>query len=118
MVWKNQRCTRFGWCHANTEDRWPLPNVWLGVSAEDQKTADERIPLLLQTPAAVRFVSYEPALGPVDFSPWLRPAGFEHQWLDWIIVGGESQAQARGRSMWTGRVRWFSSAKRRAWRAL
>jgi len=44
-----------------------FPNVWLGVSAEDQKTADERIPILLKTPAAVRFVSYEPALGPVDF---------------------------------------------------
>ena len=50
---------------------WPLPNVWLGVSVEDQKTADERIPLLLQTPAAIRFVSYEPALGPVDFTRWL-----------------------------------------------
>jgi protein gp37 len=50
---------------------WPLPNVWLGVSCEDQRTADERIPLLLETPAAVRFVSYEPALGPVDFLPWL-----------------------------------------------
>lgn len=49
------------WLH-----RRPLPNVWLGVSVEDQDTADERIPLLLQTPAAVRFVSYEPALGPVD----------------------------------------------------
>ena len=42
-------------------------NIWLGVSVEDQATADERIPLLLQTAAAVRFVSYEPALGPVDF---------------------------------------------------
>lgn len=51
---------------------WPLPNVWLGVSVEDQATADERIPLLLQCPAAVRWVSYEPALGPVDFRPWLR----------------------------------------------
>ena len=48
-------------------NNWPLPNVWLGVSIEDQKTADERIPILLQTPAAIRFVSYEPALGPVDF---------------------------------------------------
>lgn len=47
---------------------WPLPNVWLGVSAEDQQRADERIPLLLQTPAAVRFVSYEPAIGGVDFT--------------------------------------------------
>ena len=48
--------------------RLPLPNVHLGVSAENQQYADERIPDLLQTPAAVRFVSYEPALGPVDFS--------------------------------------------------
>ncbi len=45
--------------------RWPLPNVWLGVSAEDQRRADERIPDLLATPAAVRFVSAEPLLGPV-----------------------------------------------------
>lgn len=45
----------------------PLPNVWLGVSVEDQATADERIPELLSTPAALRFVSYEPALGPIDF---------------------------------------------------
>lgn len=49
---------------------WPLPNVWMGVSVEDQKTADERIPILLETPAATRFVSYEPALGPVEFSKW------------------------------------------------
>lgn len=46
--------------------RWPLPNVWLGVSAEDQARAEERIPLLLDTPAAVRFVSCEPLLGPLD----------------------------------------------------
>ena len=45
-----------------------LPNIWLGVSVEDQKTADERIPLLLQTPAAVRWVSYEPALGSVNLN--------------------------------------------------
>ncbi|MBI4921877.1 MAG: phage Gp37/Gp68 family protein [Devosia nanyangense] len=50
---------------------WPLPNVWLGVSAEDQKRADERIPLLLATPAAVRFVSLEPLLGPIDVIPYL-----------------------------------------------
>jgi len=47
-------------------DRRPLPNVWLGISAENQATADERIPLLLQTPAAVRFVSCEPLLGQID----------------------------------------------------
>lgn len=81
---------------------WPLPNVWLGVSVEDQATADERIPLLLQTPAAVRFVSYEPALGPVNFKLYLPLT--EHGrggpirgkgGLDWIICGGESGPGAR-----------------------
>lgn len=62
----------------------PFPNVWLGVSVENQATADERIPHLLRCPAAIHFVSYEPALGPVDFTPWLHA-------LDWVIVGGESQ---------------------------
>jgi protein gp37 len=51
--------------------KWPLPNVHLGVSVENQKTADERIPLLLQTPAAVRFISVEPLLGPLEVSGWL-----------------------------------------------
>jgi protein gp37 len=81
----------------------PLPNVWLGVSVEDQATADERIPLLLQTPAAVRFVSYEPALGPVDFTGWLyscdgdcnQPTHPIEPTLDWVIVGGESGPGAR-----------------------
>lgn len=47
---------------------WPLPNVWLGVSTEDQARADERIPNLLETPAAVRFISAEPLLGPIDLN--------------------------------------------------
>jgi protein gp37 len=94
-----------------------LPQIWLGVSVEDHATADERIPLLLQTPAAVRFVSYEPALGPVDFTRWLRrmvvgpadeltdrmvesgwshPGGCgDHPALNWVIVGGESGPRAR-----------------------
>ena len=55
----------------STPDAWPLPNVWLGVSVEDQQAADERIPLLLQTPASVRFVSAEPLLGSVDVRPYL-----------------------------------------------
>lgn len=50
---------------------WPLPNVWLGVSAEDQARADERIPHLLATPAAKRFISAEPLLGAIDLAPWL-----------------------------------------------
>lgn len=72
---------------------WPLPNVWLGVSAEDQPRADERIPDLLATPAAVRFASLEPLLGPVDLDApqenngWLSWVEFG---LDWVIVGGEN----------------------------
>ncbi|NLX97589.1 MAG: phage Gp37/Gp68 family protein [Rhodopirellula sp.] len=83
--------------------RLPLPNVQLGVSIEDQATADERIPLLLQTPAAVRFVSYEPALGPVDLSQWLDyvsihdEAGDEYIYkgVKGVIAGGESGPNAR-----------------------
>lgn len=89
--WRNQR-----W------GRPPLANVWLGISVEDQRTADERIPLLLQTPAAVRFVSYEPALGPVDFGPtWMDRDRYGANCIDggatidWIIVGGESGPGAR-----------------------
>lgn len=69
-----------------TADPWPLRNVWLVTSVENQATADERIPHLLRCPAAVRGVSYEPALGPVDFSRWLpqlHAAGHalpRHQW--------------------------------------
>jgi len=73
---------------------WPLPNVWLGVSVEDQKTANERLPLLVQTPAAVRWVSYEPALGPIDWKEALP----KQEWLcalNWIVAGGESGTNAR-----------------------
>lgn len=52
-----------------------LPNVWLGTSVEDQKTADERIPELLKIPAKVRFLSMEPLLGPVDLQHWVEPVG-------------------------------------------
>lgn len=84
---------------------WPLPNVWLGVSVENQEAADERIPVLLQTPSAVRWVSAEPLLGPVDLSRACamdrikHPDGIEcvgmTRHLDWVVVGGESGAQAR-----------------------
>lgn len=72
---------------------WPLPNVWLGVSVENQQAADKRIPLLLHTPAAVRFLSCEPLLGRVNVleSIPLASAGG----LDWVIIGGESGKGAR-----------------------
>lgn len=72
----------------------PLPNVWLGVSAEDQDTADFRIPALLATPAAVRFVSAEPLLGPISFRAEWWPRASPAR-LDWMIVGGESGPNAR-----------------------
>lgn len=96
---------------------WPLPNVWLGISAEDQRRADERIPDLLQTPAAVRFVSLEPLLGaidltaircpngctPPDYCNRCSPDGGEATGtfdalgggIGWVIAGGESGPRAR-----------------------
>ncbi len=90
---------------------WPLPNVWLGISAEDQQRADERIPLLLGVPATVKFVSAEPLLGPLDLREYLYSdrdkAGMDDNFflepleghtgskLSWVIVGGESGPGAR-----------------------
>jgi protein gp37 len=77
----------------------PIPNVWLGTSVENQDWAEIRIPKLLDTPAAVRFLSCEPLLGPVNIKPWLPtgdPGGAgtphfnESHGIDWVIVGGES----------------------------
>jgi protein gp37 len=104
--------------HSHAKDvvhlfKLPLPNVWLGVSVENQRMAEERIPLLLETPAAVRFLSCEPLLGPLALAPCLGeskhktalrgyyqgPGGsFEAPpvdvkpppFIDWVIVGGES----------------------------
>lgn len=94
----------------------PLENVWLGASVEDQRRADERIPVLLNTPAAIRWISAEPLLGPVDLRNIAMPqdegrlcsaldgheiAGAVGQcvgWippLDWVVVGGESGPGAR-----------------------
>ncbi|KTS30484.1 hypothetical protein NS228_12800 [Methylobacterium indicum] len=87
----------------------PFPNIWLGVSVEDQRRADERIPDLLATPAAVRWISAEPLLGPVDLKniqpqdraelDALRGMDFDQGLpcarLDWVVVGGESGPGAR-----------------------
>ena len=115
---------------------WPLPGVWLGVSAEDQHWADIRIPALLDTPAAVRFVSAEPLLGPIDLDRYLWLQGpssagpfYDHAGrrrfgggiggqmltrvrardLHWVIAGGES-GPGRARVSWTGSARCGISA--------
>ena len=80
--------------------RWPLSNVWMGVSVEDQKRADERIPDLLATPAAVRFLSCEPLLGPVNImdAMWAgqgNPLDDLASTIEWVIVGGESGPGSR-----------------------
>ncbi len=109
----------------NIKDRlppdWPMKNVWLGVTAENQETANKRIPLLLDIPAVCRFVSVEPMISPVSLSAWMwesyeyrdrlngylsgddgdvcvvsscRPSGK----IGWIICGGESGPEARAMS--------------------
>ena len=102
---------------AKNVDEWlavnlPLPNVWEGVSVWDQPPADAFIPILLQTPVAVRWVSYEPAIGAVDLRYLhhdgtveidslsgthgvLRPHQGKNERLDWTVVGGESGPHAR-----------------------
>jgi protein gp37 len=109
---------------------WPPPNVWLGVSAEDQSRANDRIKRLMRTPAKVRFASLEPLLGPIDLSPWL-PGKMPAKWnsdtdlcvirfnqtpdtlyawrecLSWVIVGGESGDKAR-----PCRIEWVRSLVR------
>jgi protein gp37 len=81
---------------------WPLPNVHLGTSIENQEAADERIPHLLKCPAAVRFLSVEPMLGPINLTPHMteitRSTATEVDetiLIDWVIVGGESGPNAR-----------------------
>lgn len=114
----DQIASKFGLTWGNVTSL-PLPNVWLGVTAENQQTADERIPLLLQTPAAVRFLSCEPLLCSLRLD-WLEVNKNSHgepqyildclqqryghpgRWVesasakvDWVILGGESGSKAR-----------------------
>lgn len=112
---------------------WPLPNVWMGVSTEDQKRFNERWPYLRDTPAAVRFISYEPALGPLsltdvcdgayfedvlagiryhDAPAGVRSATMQIPHLDWGIGGLESGGKAR-----QGDVQWLHSFVREFERA-
>ncbi|MEU3455626.1 DUF5131 family protein [Micromonospora sp. NPDC006766] len=84
---------------------WPLPNAWIGVSVEDQATANLRIPALLDTPAAVRWISAEPLLGPVDLTRWIPPrtpmspgdapaTWHEWTWPDWVPAKAREQIES------------------------
>lgn len=75
--------------------RWPWPNVWLGATVATQEEADRDIPKLLATPAAVRFLSCEPLLGPIDLSRLIRWGNGYLTMVQWVIVGGESGPRAR-----------------------
>lgn len=82
----------------------PPKNLWLGVTAENQKRADERIPVLLEIPVAVRFVSVEPMLGPVNLLKWLDPDLVRR--IDWTICGAETGPNRRPMSPdWAGDLR-------------
>jgi len=117
--WARHYSARFGIEYKKTNI--PLANVWLGVSVEDQKTADERIPLLLHIPAAVRWLSMEPLLGPVHINDYFFKGKIHHHPdnskensvlnainalskcvnpnlksnIDWVVAGGESGPNAR-----------------------
>lgn len=103
-AWYADSAAKYGFNFPRYEHPWPPENVWLGVSIEDQETANERIPLLLDIPATVRFLSIEPLIGPVDFhearDSWIKKTLAWHTTpmlssIDWVIVGGESGPKAR-----------------------
>jgi protein gp37 len=93
--------------------KWPLHNVWIGVSAENQTAADKRIPDLMRTPAAVRFVSVEPMLGPVDLTPWLNESPEDcnrmgvdpSDVIDWVIAGCEKPNKRQTDIAWVRDLR-------------
>jgi protein gp37 len=119
--WSAWRTAEFVVRQKHGDNQRPLPNVWLGVTAENQEMADQRIPILLQTPAAKRFVSVEPMLGPVDLTrgewastllrlPWLygtapigRAEDHRDRGLDWVICGPENGPGARPTDMYWAR---------------
>jgi protein gp37 len=89
---------------------WPT-NIWLGTTVETQEWAERRLPHLLSIPSAVRFLSCEPLLGPIDLSPWVGKQGLNS--IDWVIAGGESGALSRPmQPIWVRSLRDFCAAHR------
>jgi protein gp37 len=99
----NERIRYYAWMNHGKEIeyedwKWPLPNVWLGVTAENQETANERLPYLIKIPAAIKLVSVEPMLGPLNISMWMATGWTEPPYddvINWVICGGESGPGSR-----------------------
>lgn len=124
--WVQHECADGLTMEDGTVQDWPLPNVWLGTSIENQDVAAERIRWLSHIPAAVRFLSVEPLLGPVDLVPFLRWGcgmcggermdcpkcrGVAPNAVQWVIVGGESGPRARGCDIaWIRNIVWQCQA--------
>lgn len=104
-LWEDCRTFDVGIPGLQDTKHWPyFPNAWFGCTVEDQKRAEERIPLLLSVPAQLRFLSVEPLLEPVNLSSWLLDGG-----IHWVIVGGESMQGGRCRPCdieWIEEVVW------------
>lgn len=127
-VWDQLRLLRWnrgdGWYMPPETRSWPLPNVWLGTSVEDQKSSDERIPYLLKTPATVRWISAEPLLEFIDLTTLhhdgtvnihaltgdhglTKPFKGRGPGLDWVVAGGESGPNHREMNPdWAARLKW------------
>ncbi len=94
---------------------WPFPNIWVGTSVENQAAAEQRIPLLLQVPAAIRFLSCEPLISPVTLAH-VRDDELGAKWnvltagIDWVILGGESGTKAR-----PCQLRWLNHVVSECW---
>jgi protein gp37 len=96
--WFDDVIMKLGYAAELISPEFPIPNIWIGTSCEDQDTANERIPLLLQIPASVHFISCEPLIGAIDLAGWIGeryPGENEIYVIDWVIVGGESSRNAR-----------------------
>jgi protein gp37 len=99
-TWSSAKLIR---CYGRPEDdwqqlyrQWPFRNIWTGITVENQAAADERIPILLDTPSALRWLSVEPLLEAVDISLWTTDNTLiERPGIKWVVVGGESGPHRR-----------------------
>lgn len=107
-LWQEQIYYQYGYCPQDFE--WPLKNLWLGISIENQKAADERLPLFLQTPAKLHFISCEPLLASIDLyfenSIFINnQQNYIGDLINWVIAGGENRPGKR--VLYPANIRWL-----------